>query len=175
MRHSPPPPPPSEYRLEHPLHLPLSHIAHTHMVSLSLSLSSRLSSAFFPPLIRPSLASLSPLFHFSLPFTPASVSSLSLSPLPLFYPYVSYLFDFFFTATRPPTDAARRRPFSIGTLFSTIGSTTYSRIHVRSQPQREREKRRDKEGRKEGACGCGRKRRTEGCMRRGVGGGEWVA
>lgn len=39
--------------------------------------------------------------------------------------------------------------------------------HVRSRSLRERERRRDKEGRKEGACGCGRKRRTEGCTRKG--------
>lgn len=129
MRRSPPP---SEYRLEHSLHLPLCRVAHTHMVSLPLVPSILRP---FPPLIRPPLASLSPLFHFSLPFTPASVS-LSFAPpspsSPVFHPCGSYLFDFFFTATRPPTDAARRRPFSIGTLFSTIGSTTYSRTHVRT-------------------------------------------
>lgn len=127
------PPPPSEYRLEHPLHLPPSRVAHTHMVSLPLVPSILRP---FPLLIRPPLASLSPLFHFSLPLTPR----LCLSLLPLFHPPCSsYFFDFFFTATRPPTDAARRRPFSIGTLFSTIGSTTYSRTHVRSQPAREGE------------------------------------
>lgn len=125
MRRSPPP---SEYRLEHSLHLPLCRVAHTHMVSLPLVPSILRP---FPPLIRP------PLFHFSLPFPPASVSlSLSLfcppPSSPAFHPCGSYLFDFFFTATRPPTDAERRRPFSIGTLFSTIGSTTYSRTHVRT-------------------------------------------
>lgn len=127
------PSPPSEYRLEHPFRLPLSRVAHTHMLSLPF-VSSILRP--FSPLIRPPLASLSPLFHFSLPFTPAFVS---LSFAPPFHPCGSYRFDFFFTATRPPTDAARRRPFSIGTLFSTIGSTTYSRTHVRSQLARERE------------------------------------
>lgn len=149
----------------------LSHRTYAHGLSLSLSPSRPV---YPPPFFLLSFVHLSLPSHLSFIFPCLSLlplSLLSLSPLPLFYPYVSYLFDFFFTATRPPTDAARRRPFSIGTLFSTIGSTTYSRIHVRSQPQREREKRRDKEGRKEGACGCGRKRRTEGCMRRGTGGG----
>lgn len=122
--------------------------------SISLSLTSHirtwsLSLPLIPSIFRPFSSSHSSISRFpltSLSFFPAFHPclclfslSLSLSPLPLFYPYVSYLFDFFFTATRPPTDAARRRPFSIGTLFSTIGSTTYSRIHVRSQPAREGE------------------------------------
>lgn len=108
-----------------------------------------------------------------LPLAPAfsfSSSALSFFPTSAHHPECSYLFDFFFTTTRPPTDAARRRPFSIGTLFSTIGSATYSRIrehayglhththtcahiHATYAPhgKRERERRRDKEGRKKGA------------------------
>lgn len=109
-----------------------------------------------------------------LPLAPAfsfSSSALSFFPTSAHHPECSYLFDFFFTTTRPPTDAARRRPFSIGTLFSTIGSATYSRIrehayglnthrHTRARiytqtyaphGKRERERRRDKEGRKKGA------------------------
>lgn len=101
----------------------------SHIRTWSLSLSSRLSSALFLF----SFVHLSLPSHLSFIFPCLSPPPLSLSLLPPpFHPYSSYFFDFFFTATRPPTDAARRRPFSIGTLFSTIGSTTYSRTHVRS-------------------------------------------
>lgn len=124
----------------------------------------------YPPPFSSSHSSTSRFPLASLSFFPAfhprlCLTLFRLTPSPT--PCGSYLFDFFFTATRPPTDAARRRPFSIGTLFSTIGSTTYSRTHVRSRSLREWERRRDKEGRKEGACKRGRKRRTDGCTRKG--------
>jgi len=118
-----------------------------------------------------------PSFHFSLP-------PRTLAPAPIFL-------IFFFTTTRPPTDAARRRrPFSIGTLFSTIGSATYSRIHVRARARahvharrqactqtrtaprergRERE-RRDKEGRKKGVGMWEEKESRGGCTRRAADG-----
>lgn len=94
----------------------------------------------YPPPFSSSHSSTSRFPLTSLSFFPAFHPRLCLSlfcppPSPsssAFHPCGSYLFDFFFTATRPPTDAARRRPFSIGTLFSTIGSTTYSRTHVRT-------------------------------------------
>lgn len=91
----------------------------------------------YPPPFSSSHSSTSRFPLTSLSFFPAFHPRLCLSLFcppssPAFHPCGSYLFDFFFTATRPPTDAARRRPFSIGTLFSTIGSTTYSRTHVRT-------------------------------------------
>lgn len=107
----------------------------SHIRTWSLSLSSRLSSALF--LLSFVHLSLPSHLSFIFPCLSPPPLSLSLSLLPppsspAFHPCGSYLFDFFFTATRPPTDAARRRSFSIGTLFSTIGSTTYSRTHVRT-------------------------------------------
>lgn len=69
-------PPPSEYRLEHPLRLPLPRVAHTHMISFFLA--SSILRPFSLP-VRSHLSLFPPLFHFSLPFTPASLSPTLLS------------------------------------------------------------------------------------------------
>lgn len=135
MRRSPPP---SEYRLEHSLRLPLCRVAHTHMVSLPLVPSILRP---FPPLIRPPLASLSPLFHFSLPFTPASVSLSFAPPPPPPSTPAAPIFLIFFSQLPDHLPTPR-----VGVLFLSGRSSRPSarprtRVHtyVRSQPAREGE------------------------------------
>lgn len=149
-----------EHRLEHPRRLPLSHIRRTYARDPSSSLSFALFATpghpFSPPFRPPRLP---PPFHFSLPFAPPSTPHppRPLAPVSPTPPSAgSYLFDFFFATTRPPTDAARRRPFSIGTLFSTIGSATYSRTPVRPRDWRSRARGRGKGRKRKDASETGR-------------------
>lgn len=140
MRRSPPP---SEYRLEHSLHLPLCRVAHTHMVSLSLS--SRLSSALF--LLSFVHLSLPSHLSFIFPCLSPPPLSLSLSLLPPLLPPpppstpAAPIFLIFFSQLPDHLPTPR-----VGVLFLSGRSSRPSarprtRVHtyVRSQPAREGE------------------------------------
>lgn len=105
----------------------LSPVSHIRTWSFSPS-RSRLSSALF--LLSFVHLSLPSRLSFIFPCLSPPLLSLSFASPPLPPPAAPIFLIFFSQDARPPTDAARRRPFSIGTLFSTIGSTTYSRTHV---------------------------------------------